>query len=111
MSTAAKPRPIWSHWNECIQETKREVVNSNLPKGLDELEKGDLIGKRDRTIIEAAIEAGTAAMHRGHQSTTDAINVAIDIVERMMHPEILEAKAKELAGDTPSRKRATAKRK
>ncbi|MBS0597336.1 MAG: DUF4145 domain-containing protein [Proteobacteria bacterium] len=83
----------------------------NFPKGLDELEKGDLIGKRDRTIIEAAIEAGSAAMHRGHQPTADDVNVVIDIVERMIQAEILEAKAKELAATTPPRKRAPAKTK
>lgn len=83
----------------------------NFTKGLDELEKNDLIGKRDRAIIEAAIEAGSAAMHRGHQPTTDDVNVVIDIVERMIQAEILEAKAKELAATTPPRKRATAKTK
>jgi hypothetical protein len=83
----------------------------NFTKGLDELEKNDLIGKRDRAIIEAAIEAGSAAMHRGHQPTTDDVNVVIDIVERMIQAEILEAKAKELAATTPPRKRAPAKTK
>jgi hypothetical protein len=83
----------------------------NFPRGLDELEKGNLIGKRDRTIIEAAIEAGSAAMHRGHQPTADDVNVVIDIVERMIQAGILEAKAKELAAATPPRKRAPAKTK
>lgn len=83
----------------------------NFPKGLDELEKRDLIGKRDRTIIEAAIEAGSAAMHRGHQPTADDVNVVIDVVERMIQAEILEAKAKALAAATPPRKRAPAKTK
>jgi hypothetical protein len=83
----------------------------NFSKGLDELKKNDLIGKRDRTIIEAAIEAGSAAMHRGHQPTVDDVNVVIDIVERMIQAEILEAKAKELAATTPPRKRAPAKKK
>lgn len=83
----------------------------NFTKGLDELQKNDLIGKRDRTIIEAAIDAGSAAMHRGHQPTADDVNVVIDIVERMIQAEILEAKAKELAATTPPRKRASAKSK
>ncbi|QJE03548.1 DUF4145 domain-containing protein [Massilia forsythiae] len=77
----------------------------NFSKGLDALEKGDLIGKRDRKIIAAAIDAGSAAMHRGHQPTVDDLNVVIDIVERMIQAEILEAKAKELAATTPPRKR------
>jgi len=80
-------------------------------KGLDELEKSNLIGKRDRKIIDAAIDAGSAAAHRGHEPKADEVNVVIDIVERMIHSEILEAKAKELAAATPPRKRAPAKKK
>lgn len=83
----------------------------NFGKGLDELEKRNLIGKRDRTIIDAAVDAGSAAMHRGHLPKAGDVNVVIDIVERMIQSEILEAKAKELAAATPPRKRATAKKK
>jgi hypothetical protein len=82
----------------------------NFQKGLDELEQRDLIGKRDRVIIEAAIEAGSAAMHRGHQPTADDVNVVMDIVERMIQAELLEAKAKQLAGTTPPRGQAPAKK-
>jgi hypothetical protein len=78
----------------------------DFSKGLEALTKNGFIGKRDRTIIKAAIEAGSAAMHRGHQPTADDVNVVIDIVERMIQAEILEAKAKELAATTPPRKRA-----
>jgi len=83
----------------------------NFGKGLDELEKRDLIGKRDRKIIDAAVDAGSAAAHRGHRPKVDEVNVVIDIVERMIHAEILDAKAKELAASTPPRKRAAAKKK
>lgn len=83
----------------------------NFSKGLDELEKQEFISKRDRAIIGAAIDAGSAAMHRGHQPKVDDLNVVIDIVERMIHAEILDAKAKELAASTPKRERATAKKK
>jgi hypothetical protein len=49
-------------------------------------------------------------MHRGHQPTAEDINVVIDIVERMIQAEILEAKAKGLAEATPPRKRAPTKK-
>jgi hypothetical protein len=73
------------------------------------LKNKDFVSKRDRDIIEAAVDAGSAAMHRGHQPTADDVNVVIDIVERMIQAEILEAKANELAATTPPRKRAPAK--
>ncbi|RZL03864.1 MAG: DUF4145 domain-containing protein [Rubrivivax sp.] len=91
--------------------TKTVGDQGTFGKGLDELKKRELISKPDRTIIDAAIDAGSAAMHRGHQPTIDGVNVVIDIVERMIHAEILEAKAKELAASTPPRKRAPAKTK
>ncbi len=83
----------------------------NFSKGLDELKNKDLISKRDRDIIAAAVDAGSAAMHRGHLPKVDDVNVVIDIVERMIQAEILEAKAKELAATTPPRRRAPAKTK
>jgi hypothetical protein len=83
----------------------------NFANGLDELVKQDFIARRDREIIEAAVEAGHAAMHRGHQPTPDDVNLVIDIVERMIHAEILEAKAKDLAAATPQRKRSPGKKK
>ncbi|CAG2155517.1 hypothetical protein LMG31506_05433 [Cupriavidus yeoncheonensis] len=83
----------------------------SFAKGLDELVNSDLISKRDRGIIEAAIEAGHAAIHRGHQPTSDDVNVVIDIAERLIHAEVLQAQASALAASTPPRKRASAKKK
>jgi hypothetical protein len=84
-----------------------EVINrtvgdqSNFSKGLNELVNKHFIAQREREMIGAAVEAGHAAMHRGHQPTADDVNVVIDIVERMIHAEILETKAKALAAATP----------
>nr|WP_179403811.1 DUF4145 domain-containing protein [Burkholderia guangdongensis] len=75
----------------------------SFAKGLDELQKANLLSQQERPIIEAAIDAGSAAMHRGHQPSVDSLNTTIDIVERVVHAEILEEKAKELAAATPKR--------
>lgn len=90
--------------------TKTVGDQGDFGKGLVELKKRDLISTPDRAIIKAAFDAGSAAMHRGHQPKADDVNVVIDIVERMIHSEILEAKAIELTAATPPRKRATAKK-
>lgn len=81
----------------------------NFAKGLDELQKANLLSQQERPLIEAAIDAGSAAMHRGHQPSADSLNTVIDIVERIIHAEILEEKAKELAAATPRRAPRTAK--
>ncbi len=91
--------------------TKTVGDQGNFGKGLGELEKQEFISKRDRAVIDAAVDAGSAAAHRGHEPKAEEVNVVIDIVERMIHAEILDAKAKELAASTPKRKRATAKKK
>ncbi len=82
---------------------KKAGDRGNFTQGLDELQKANLLSQQERPIIEAAFEAGSAAMHRGHQPTDDSLNTVIDIVERVVHAEILEEKAKELAAATPKR--------
>ena len=48
-------------------------------------------------------------MHRGHQPTPDSLSTVIDIVERIVHAEVLAEKAKELAAATPPRPQRTRK--
>lgn len=79
--------------------------------GIDALEKAGLIGKLDRPLIEAAFDAGSASMHRGHQPSIESLNTVIDIVERVVHAEVLAEKAKELAAATPARPPRAAKAK
>lgn len=83
----------------------------NFAKGLDELSAKYLISERDRGIIEAAIDAGHASAHRGHKPTSDDVNVVIDIVERMIHAEILAEQAQALKNTTPQRKPRAARKK
>lgn len=71
--------------------------------GLKELEAKQLVSARDREIIEAAVEVGHASAHRGHQASSDSVNVVIDIVERLIHSEILAEQARELRKNIPPR--------
>ncbi|CAH0443560.1 DUF4145 domain-containing protein [Ralstonia pseudosolanacearum] len=73
-------------------------------KGLNELEEANLLTPQDRRIIEVAFDAGSAAAHRGHQPSPESLNTTIDIVERLIHAEILAEKAKKLAAATPPRR-------
>jgi len=85
--------------------------HGTFAQGIDALEKAGLIGKLDRPLIEAAFDAGSASMHRGHQPSTESLNTVIDIVERVVHAEVLAEKAKELAAATPVRPPRPAKAK
>lgn len=75
----------------------------NFSQGLSALAEKYLISEQDRGIIEAAIEAGHASAHRGHKPTAEDVNVVIDIVERLIHTEILAGQARELKKSTPPR--------
>lgn len=72
-------------------------------QGLNALAEKSLISEQERGIIKAAIEAGHASAHRGHKPTVEDVNVVIDIVERLIHSEILTEQAKELEKTIPPR--------
>jgi hypothetical protein len=82
---------------------KRIGDQGSFARGLNALERENLLSKQERTLIEAAFDAGSAAMHRGHQPTVDELNTVIDVVERVVHAEVLEEKVKDLASATPKR--------
>ncbi|MBX7244990.1 MAG: DUF4145 domain-containing protein [Candidatus Sumerlaeaceae bacterium] len=83
----------------------------NFAQGLNALSEKYLISEQDRGIIEAAIEAGSASAHRGHDPSPEDVNVVIDIVERLIHTEILAKQALKLKESTPPRPKRTAQKK
>lgn len=83
----------------------------NFHQGLNALAEKYLISEQDRAIIEAAIDAGHASAHRGHRPTAENVNVVIDIVERLIHTEILAKQAKDLEKSTPPRQPRAPKQK
>lgn len=84
---------------------------ANFAQGLDALAQKNLISQQERGIIEAAIEAGHASAHRGHKATAESVNVVIDIVERLIHTEILAEQAAALMKSTPPRPPRASKKK
>lgn len=83
----------------------------NFTVGLNELVAAKRLTEEERQLMDAAFDAGSAAMHRGHQPEADDVNTAIDIVERVVHAEVLKKKAKALADATPKRPPRKAKTK
>ena len=75
-------------------------------KGLDALVAEGHITKRDRLILEAAVEAGNAAAHRGFQPERADLLQVISIVEHLLEREyVLTPGAKALRARTPRRRR------
>ena len=73
---------------------------------LKALEVQGFIGKRNREVLAAALGAGNAATHRGHDYKTQQVNQVMDIVENLFQAiYVLEKTAEDLKKVTPPRKR------
>jgi hypothetical protein len=71
-------------------------------KKLEELEKAGFIARQGREYLEAALDAGNAAVHRGHNPTEEQLNHVMDIVENVLESVyVLGEAAAELRKTTP----------
>jgi hypothetical protein len=72
---------------------------------MGEMKKWGIISDRNARILEAALNAGHAAAHRGHRLKTAQVSQVMDIVENLLQTQILKAVAGELRSATPERKK------
>ncbi|HLG55468.1 MAG TPA: DUF4145 domain-containing protein [Vicinamibacterales bacterium] len=71
---------------------------------LKALERDGFIGLKNREILEAALDAGSAAAHRGYAPSSDDLNAVMDIIENLLQAVYhLEPLARRLKGTTPKR--------
>lgn len=76
---------------------------STFLKKLDALEHAGFVSKRNRQALEAALDLGHAAAHRGHNPMASEVNYVIDIVENLYEGQLLESVAAKLRKGTPPR--------
>ena len=70
-------------------------------------EADGIIGSKNREVLDAALDAGNAATHRGHQATSDDVHAVMDIVENLLQAVYhLESLADRLKRATPPRVKA-----
>ena len=73
-------------------------------KKLKELEKAGFVSSKHREVLEAALDAGSAAAHRGYAATPDVVNIVMDIVENLLQAVyVLQGAAQKLRKSTPPR--------
>lgn len=72
-------------------------------KKLNKLVSDGYLGRQDKEALEAALEAGHAAAHRGHMPTSAEISYVMDIVENLLQKQTLAKSAEALKKGTPSR--------
>lgn len=89
-----------------IDEVANEKVGDcgGFQEKLKALVDGEFISSYDREFIEAAVNVGNAAAHRGHRPTAETINDLLDIVEHLLRGAyILRETGKKLDALTPKR--------
>jgi len=89
-----------------ILETVGDV--GNFQQKLTKMESDGYISRRNREVLNAALEVGNAASHRGHKATSEAVNIVMDIVENLLSAVyVLGPAAAQLKKVTPPRKPRT----
>lgn len=79
-------------------------------KKLEQLESQGFISRRNRDYLAVALDAGSAAAHRGHVPSVEAVNMVMDIVENLIEAVyVLPQAASELQKQTPPRKTSSPK--
>lgn len=73
-------------------------------------ERLGFVGRRDREVLQAALDAGSAAAHRGYNPKPEQLHQVLDIVDHMLKAVyVLNPAAKELRQTTPARGRRSGK--
>lgn len=84
----------------------REVGDvGGFAQKMAEMKKKGVISDRNAQILEAALNAGHAAAHRGHRPDSEQVSQVMDIVENLLHTQILKVVAGELRSATPKRRK------
>jgi len=77
---------------------------------LKKLQDAGFVGAKNVEVLDAALDAGSAAAHRGHAPKPSDVNAVMDIVENLLHAVyVLPGMAQGLKKTTPSRPKRTPK--
>jgi hypothetical protein len=75
---------------------------------LKALEDDGFVSKRNREVLNAALDAGNASAHRGHKFEAREVNQVMDIVENLLQAiYVLEKAAEKIRTQTPPRKKVS----
>jgi ethanolamine ammonia-lyase large subunit len=73
---------------------------------LQALQSEGYIASRARNVLDAALDAGNAAAHRGHNPNADTVNEVMDIIESLLEAIYRhDGIAERLRASTPQRSR------
>ncbi len=136
--SSARHRPVWAwHLPQPAQFLLKEIYDALYSEGLrlavmgartlvdmaildkvgdvgtfveklKALESKGFISKRNREVLSAALDAGSATAHRGHKFEAAQVHQVMDIVENLLQSiYVLERAAQKIKTATPPRKKPT----
>jgi hypothetical protein len=70
---------------------------------LDAMVAAGYVSGRNRDVLAVALDAGHAASHRGHQASVEDTGLVIDIVENLLHTDLIERASAKLGASIPPR--------
>ena len=76
----------------------------SFPQKLTALEGGGYLSRSNRETLEAALDVGNAAAHRGHRPKPEHVQSVMDIVENLIQSTLLHSISAEIKGATPKRR-------
>ena len=85
------------------------VMNSRVgdvggfARKLDAMVASGFVSDRNRKVLEAALDAGHAAAHRGHEVSVQDADLVMDILENLLHMDLIDRAAANLAASIPAR--------
>ena len=80
-------------------------------KGLKALHEQGFVSSKNVQFLTAALDAGSAAAHRGYVGNTEEVNAVMDIVENLLQSVYaLEDLAEQLEKSTPPPTRSSSKK-
>lgn len=73
----------------------------SFARKLDAMVDGGHLSKSQRVVLEAALDVGSAAAHRGHCPSDQDVRSVMDIVEHVLRSSMLQDDAPRLRKNTP----------
>ena len=85
--------------------------HDHFNEGLKALRKKGFVSPQNIQFLTAALDAGSAAAHRGYVGNTEEVNAVMDIVENLLQSVyVLEDLAEQLKESTPPRQKVLSKK-
>ncbi|MBF0333236.1 MAG: DUF4145 domain-containing protein [Alphaproteobacteria bacterium] len=75
----------------------------SFKNGMQGLQEAGFVTSTNRSLIEAAIDAGHAAAHRGHLPSVKEVSLVMDIIENLIQHDLLSEAEMSLRDSTPKK--------